>query len=234
MWPVLLAAVALADVDQVAHRGAWSDGSVRWEGRWRADTLVSRVPFATPLPAGAQWLSTDGRVERDADGRIVAVAYDPPRSAGRWELVLPQRVDAPVLAVPLVDEPAVQQVILVGLDFTPSDDLAFEKHVRYWAPAELAGPEERRFNDNRHAGGWPKARPGDQPVYLRADARLGRAGGIPGHLSPEGQVSWLVQGVLVAAGVGVLAFGAVLYRSLETAERRERNAAYIRENFTES
>lgn len=233
MWALLAALAAAGPVDQVAHRGAWSEGEVHWEGRWRADQAVDRLEFAAPLPRDAQLVEADGEAVRDGVGRITALAFDPPRAAGSWQLVLQQPTEAPALAVPLVADPAVQQVTVVGRDFEPAEALGYEKHVRYWAPTALAGPEERRFQRNRKAGGWRASLPDDQPVYVRADPRLVAAGGIPGRLLPEDQVSWGVHGLLGLALVGLLGFGAALYRGLEAAARAERNSAYIRENFGE-
>ncbi len=216
-----LAVLALASTSafaapvQVTHHGTLAHGQIEWETRWFADDTTPSVAIAGELP----------------DGSVVQTIPTLGGRTGTLRVTVPQDLDEPVLHVPFLEGRAVQRVILRGADFTPSDDLRMEKHVRYWAPEGLAGSARRDFERSVVRRGGDRAHTADQALYLRADPVVVDAGGVTGDLRPPGAVSPRVQGILGLMMVGLLALGALLYRGLDSMARAERNSAYIRRNF---
>lgn len=228
--PLAFVAV-LATVIQVAHDGSWVADGIRWTTEWRADADEGWVPLAAPLPADAEVTCPGAVAERDERGRIIGFTPRIPDTGGRFEVTLAQPLDADTLAVPVLAGPAVQRVTVEGIDFRPAPELGFDKHTRYWAPTALAGRERARFERDWRRRGGQRARPWDQAVYFRADPTLAR--GLPGRSTPEGSVSVAVQALLALVLVALLGFATLLYRSLESQARSERNASYIRRHFGE-
>ncbi len=226
--PLAFAAV-LATVVQVAHDGSWVADTVRWSTEWRADGVEERIELAEALPLSAE-LHGDG-VEpiRDGQGRITGFDLVYPSTSGRIDLTVGQPLGAGELSAPLLAGPAVQRVVVDGLDFRPDDGLGFEKHTRYWAPAALAGPARADFERDWRRSGGDRARPWDQAVYLRAGPGL--RSGIPGRVTEAGKVSATVQWLLALILGGVLALAWLVYRGLEKTARAERNASYIQNHF---
>lgn len=219
---------------RVAHEGTWSEDGILWETRWAATPgqRFDTLDYLEALPKGTRVLRTPGGEVEVEDGRIHGVELYGPAASGLITVWIPQEADGDALVVPLLAGPGVQRVTLDGMDFTPASQLGFEKHVRYWAPPGIAGDGRKDFERQARRDSWPKARPMDQAVYLRAEQRFAR-GGIPGRLRPEGQVSLVVQAFLATVLLGLLGFGAALYRGLERQARAERNRAYIDRHFAE-
>lgn len=224
-----MAAIVWLTVLQVAHQGAWVDDRVDWTVRWRSDAVEHRLDLASPLPAEAVVRGRGVRPVLGEGGRIEAVTLDAPHHMGQFSVTVPQDADAHRLAVPLLDGPAVQRVVVDGLDVHPDDSLGMEKHTRYWAPAALAGDARRDFERDWRRSGGARARPWDQAVYLVEGPATAR--GLPARLQRAGAVSPAVHVGLLGALLALLGFAFALYRGLERQARDERNAVYIERNF---
>jgi len=226
LW-LILGGVAHAQPVRVTHHGLFANDQVRWEVRWTADTPTKTLKLTSPLPDGS---TVHGQASSDvASGSLSFLG--PADTEGGFVVTVPQPQDAQALYIPLLDGTAVQRVTLDGIDFEPDPSMGLEKHIKYWAHPTMGGSVRRDFERaNRRAGG-ERAHTRDQAIYLRASPAMIAARGIPGTLSPPGRVSSTTQWVLILLTGGLLAFGAVLYRSLDRLARAERNQAYIHRNF---
>lgn len=226
MWWMLLAATAQAAPDLAVHEGRWEGERMVWQS-----TISGRgtgpIPLAAPLPAGTSPRppTEEDALVRDAEGQVVAIAWDVP-----LVLAVPEDPDDGRIAVPLIDAEVPQRVDVSGARFRPSAATGLEEHMGSWRAPGIERPMRRRLD--RLADGR-RARPGQQAIYLVVDDRIREAGGLEGTLRRTDEVPWGVRIVLGAlVGLGALG-GALLYRSLAHLARAERNKAYIERELGE-
>ena len=141
----------------------------------------------------------------------------------------PVGVDPPeLLQPPLLDTHRLQRVGLVGLAYEPAAELGLERRLTRIVHPTVEVKDRRRLDgvlDHRR-----RDRPA-HPVYLTVGPQLVQARGLPGEVSPSGEVGG---GVLVAAtaafgGLVVVLLG--LSRLFGRAAEDERVQSYIEHEF---
>lgn len=217
-----------------SHTGTWSAAGLRWETEV---VLLTSLPepglllFAWPVP---QALSLEGegitRLVIDDAGDVVAIEVAAHHRAVRAVAVQqPVHTEPPdLLQPPMVDTHHLQRVDLVGLSYEPAPALGLERRLTRIVHPTIE-PKARRSLD-RLLDHRRRDRP-VHPVYLTVGPQLVAASGLPGEISPSGNVGG---GVLVAAAA---AFGGLvlallgLSRLFGRAADDERVQAYIQHEF---
>ena len=221
------AAADPAPVTAARHEGTISSNTVRWHTEYvlRAGAPDS-IELAFPLPAGTSLEASADVAPVERAGRVVALRVLPEGARrGRLGVTLTEPLgrqgDALRLAPPLAAGDAVQLVDVTGGDdlrFEPDPRTQLERHVGFFAPAELP-PSARDACDR--AVGYVRARTLDDPIYVQASPALVADEGLRGTLSSRGDRAR--SGALGAGGVFVaLLLGlALLQRKLSRAARLE-------------
>ncbi len=224
---VASAAADPAPFTAARHEGTITAGAIHWRSEYalRVDAPES-IELAFPLPAGTSLEASDAIAPIERAGRIVAlrVLSDVPRR-GHLTVALTEPLGAQGnalrLSPPLAAGDVVQIVEVTGGDdlrFEPDPRTQLERHVGFFAPAELP-PSARDACDR--AVGYVRARTLDDPLYVQVLPALVADEGIRGTLSSRGERGRA--GALGAGGVFVaLLLGlAVLHRKLSRAARLE-------------
>jgi len=221
------ARAAPAPIVAARHEGVISPGAIRWRSEYvlRGEAPPS-VELAFPLPEGAALDPSADVAPIEKGGRVVALRVLPHGAIrGRLAVTLTEPLDrhgdAVRLAPPLAAGDPVQLVEVTGGDdlrFEPDPRTQLERHVGFFAPAELP-PSARDACDR--AVGYTRARTLDDPIYAQAFPAVVADEGIRGTLSSRGDRARA--GALGAGGVFVaLLLGlALIQRRLARAARLE-------------
>ena len=233
MWTLLSAALAVP-VTAAGHHGTYTGPDLVWESEVLMPLREGEgtLPLAVPLPAEVEVLDSPyGVVEaiRNEQGQITDLALSefPPHTE-RAVIRVRQPFEEDSLYPPLIQGDALQRITLDGAFYEPSGEVGVYRHLNYLAQSDVT-LRERRGLDRQLDG--KRAKMDVQPMYLVADTRLTRAGGLHGTLRPVGErkgtVAWFV-GLTFAALLGFCGIG---YRVLARTAKRESVDAYIREEF---
>ena len=185
------ASAAPAPLAAARHEGIIRSDAIRWRSDdvLRADVPPStELELAFPLPEGTVLDASADVAPVEKAGRVVALRILP-AGAGRGRLTvtltepLDRRGDALRLAPPLAAGDPVQLVDVTGGDdlrFEPDPRTQLERHVGFFAPAELP-PSARDACDR--AVGYLRARTLDDPMYVQTSPTVIADEGIRGTLS---------------------------------------------------
>jgi hypothetical protein len=221
------AAAAPASVVAARHEGVISPASIRWRSEYvlRGEAPPS-IALAFPLPEGTVLDASADVDPIEKGGRVVALRVLPHGAVrGRLAVTLTEPLDrhgdALRLAPPLAAGEPVQLVDVTGGDdlrFEPEPRTQLERHVGFFAPAELP-PSARDACDR--AVGYARARTIDDPMYVQAFSAVVVDEGIRGTLSSRGDRARAgavgAGGVFVALLIGL----ALIQRKLGRAARLE-------------
>ena len=218
--------------NQAVHEGVLQGSELHWYSRVEYGPVrhggVDRLELAVPLPADV--LAPEGGVERDDDGRIVALGPLKHCCSHVVHLVQPGVALGEVtLMPPLVEQASVQRVAVRGVDVDPEAELGLTPHVGGWWASTVTGEERRRLRriakkvPLSKGGGGPRAR---RPLFVHSSV-VRPSEGLHVRLSRDSPVA---EGALWRTGLAflvVLLLLAVLYRGLAQAEEREQSKRYL-------
>ncbi len=225
------APAADARVARADHVGTWTGTSLEWQSRieLRPDVEPGTVlPFVVPLQSDTQLRGLDNATPVEQAGQLVGLLVVDPERPVRVDLSQPMaEAGGDRLDPPLVAGIAVQRLGLDGLDYDPAASVGLEQRLRHLVVPELR-PGPRRQLDRALDG---RKHPLGPKIYVVADDRIARAGGLVGDVHPAGRLSAAV--VFSVGGIFLLVIigGVVGFRMLEVQARRERLERYMADEF---
>ena len=199
------AAAAEGPIVAARHAGVVTASVVRFHSEYVLQgSLTETIDLAFPLPAGTTIDPSTEIAPVERDGRIVAFrVLTPGAIRGRVDVLLAEPFDrhgdAARLGAPLASGNAVQIVELSGDDdlrFEPDATMQIERHVGFFAPAELA-PAARDACDR--AVGYVRLRTIDDPLYVQVTPQIVAGEGLQGTLSTRADRGR--SGAIGAAGI---------------------------------
>lgn len=183
------AAAAEGPIVAARHAGVVTASEVRFHSEYvLRGSLTPVIDLAFPLPAGTTIDPSTEIAPVEREGRIVGFrVLTPGAIRGRVDVLLTEplerRGDAVRLGAPLADGDAVQIVELTGADdlrFEPGATTQLERHVGFFAPAEL--PSTARDACDR-AVHYVRLRTIDDPMYVQPTPQIVAEQGLRGTLS---------------------------------------------------
>lgn len=221
------ALAAEAPVAAARHEGVVTSSTIRWRSEYvLRPVLPPAIDLAFPLPEGTAIDASPDVTPVERSGRIVALRVLPAAaSRGRITVTLTQPLDRHGgevrLGPPIAAGDSAQIVDVTGGDdlrFEPDARTLLERHVGFFAPADLA-PSARDACDR--LVGYVRSRTTDDPMYVLASPPLIAGEGIRGTLSSSGERARA--GALGAGGifVGLVIGLGLLQRRLARAAKIE-------------
>ena len=226
LWLSMTVAWALPP-DLAVHEGVLQGSELHWYSRVEHGG-EARLELAVPLPADV--LAPEGGVERDDDGRIVALGPLTSCCVQEVHLVQPGvSLGEATLFPPMVERASVQRVAVRGVDVDPAEELGLTPHMSGWWASTVTREERRRLRrlakkvPSSKGDGGHRAR---RPLFVHSSV-VRPSEGLHVTLSQDSPVA---EGALWRTGllfVLVLLLLALLYRGLAQAEEREQARRYV-------